>query len=86
MTSNHHASYVLGYKRATMGRNKEKRIREEEQTPKNYSQFRLKVETHLHEDEVASNPESERRGECVPGSCTHRLSRHGSWEDPKSVS
>ena len=86
MTSNHHASYVLGYKRATMGRNKEMRIRKEEPTSKNYSQFRLRIETHPHEDEVASNPESARRGECVPGSCTHRLSRHGSWEDPKSVS
>ena len=86
MTSNHHASYVLGYKRATMGRNKEMRIGNEEPTSKNYSQFRLRVETHPHEDEVASNPESARRGECVPGSCTHRLSRHGSWGDPKPVS
>ena len=24
-------------------------------------------------------------GECVPGSCTHRPSRHGSWERLKSV-
>ncbi len=24
-------------------------------------------------------------GECVPGSCTHRPSRHGSWECLKSV-
>ena len=26
-----------------------------------------------------------RRGEYVPGPCTHRPSRHGSWERPKSV-
>ena len=27
-----------------------------------------------------------RHGESVPGPCTHRPSRHGSWERPKSVS
>ena len=86
MTSNHHASYVLGYKRATMDRNKEMRISNEELTSKNYSQFGLRVETHPHEEGVASNPESACRGECVPGSCTHRPSRHGSRGDPKSVS
>ena len=26
-----------------------------------------------------------RRGEYVPGPCTHRPSRHGSWRDPKPV-
>jgi hypothetical protein len=26
-----------------------------------------------------------RHGEYVPGPCTHRPSRHGSWERPKSV-
>ena len=28
----------------------------------------------------------QRRGEYVPGPCTHRPSSHGSWGDPKSVS
>ena len=67
------------------GYNKEKRDGNMEQTSKMYSQFGLRAETRPHEDGVASNPESERRGECVPGSCTHRLSRHGSWGDPKPV-
>ena len=34
---------------------------------------------------IASNRESERRGEYVPGSCTHRPSHHGSRKCPKSV-
>ena len=41
MTSNHHAPYDLGYTRATMDRNKEKRARESKQTSQNYSQFGL---------------------------------------------
>src|SRR3989449_6989307 len=31
---------------------------------------------------IADQP---RRGEYVPGPCTHRPSRHGSWRDPKPV-
>ena len=86
MTSNHHAPYVLGYTRATMGTNKEQRSRKAEQISKKYSQFGLWAATRPHEVGVASNPESECRGECVPGSCTHRPSRHGSRGYPKSVS
>ena len=49
------------------------------------SQFGLQAATRLHEVGVASNRESACRGECVPGSCTHRPSHHGSWGDPKPV-
>ena len=50
-----------------------------ELTPISRSQFGLQAATRLHEVGVASNRESECRGECVPGSCTHRPSHHGSW-------
>ena len=86
MTSNHHALYDLGYTRTTMAFNKEKRSREAEQNSKTTSQFRLQAATRLHEVGVASNPESACRGECVPGSCTHRPSHHGSWGRPKPLS
>ena len=33
---------------------------------------------NMHEAGIASNRESECRGEYVPGSCTHRPSHHGS--------
>ena len=39
-----------------------------------------------HEVGIASNRGSACRGEYVPGPCTHRPSRHGSGERPKSVS
>ena len=86
MTSNHHASYRLGLQACYNGRYKEKQDSNVEQTSERRSQFRLWAATRPHEVGVASNPESECRGECVPGSCTHRPSRHGSWGDPKSVS
>ncbi len=54
--------------------------------PKKASQFRLQAATRLHEVGIASNRESECRGEYVPGLCTHRPSNHESREDPKSVS
>ena len=79
MTSNHHALYDLGYTRTTMALNKEKQDREVEQIPKITSQFGLQSATRLHEAGIASNRESECRGEYVPGSCTHRPSHHGSW-------
>ena len=83
MTSNHHALYDLGYTRTTMAFNKEKRNREVEQNSETTSQFRLQAATRLHEVGVASNRGSECHGECVPGSCTHRPSHHGSWGRPK---
>ncbi len=79
MTSNHHALYDLGYTRTTMALNKEKQDREVEQISKITSQFGLQAATRLHEAGIASNRESECRGEYVPGSCTHRPSHHGSW-------
>ena len=78
MTSNHHGPYGLGYTRATMAITKSGNM-----VTWSESQW---AATRPHEVGVASNPESACRGECVPGSCTHRPSSHGSWECPKSVS
>ena len=78
MTSNHHAPYDLGYTRATMASDKEKRAREGKQISKTVSQFGLQAATRLHEAGIASNRGSACRGEYVPGSCTHRPSHHGS--------
>ena len=55
------------------------------QISKSLSQFGLYSATRVHEVGVASNRESECRGECVPGSCTHRPSHHGSSRGPKSA-
>src|SRR5205807_8965178 len=62
------------------------RRREPEPIPQSHPQFRLQAETRLHEGGVASNRRSAYCGEYVPGPCTHRPSRHGSCQRPKSVS
>ncbi len=52
--------------------------------PKNWPQFRLWAAIRPHEGGIASNRESEGRGEYVPGSCTHRPSHHESPLQQKS--
>ena len=78
MTSNHHALYDLGYKRATMADTKRSELARVSKPQKKQSQFGLKSATRLHEARIASNPGSECRGEYVPGICTHRPSNHES--------
>ena len=51
--------------------------------PQSRPQFGLESATRLHEGGIASNRASARRGEYVPGPCTHRPSSHGSWGRPK---
>ena len=65
------------------GRYKGSRTRKGEPIPKNRSQFRLGSAIRPHEVGIASNRGSARRGEYVPGPCTHRPSSHESWKYPK---
>ena len=65
---------------------KESQSREAKLISKSHPQFGLESATRLHEAGIASNRGSARRGEYVPGPCTHRPSHHGSCLDPKSVS
>ena len=67
------------------GRYKTMRDREMELTVKNRSKFRLRSATRPHEGGIASNRGSERRGEYVPGPCTHRPSHHESRLYQKSL-
>ena len=67
------------------GRYKGLLTREGEPIPKSRSQFGLESATRLHEVGIASNRGSARRGEYVPGPCTHRPSHHGSQLYRKSV-
>ena len=85
MTSSHHAPYVLGYTRTTMGFNRERRDCEVKRTSKTSSQFGLQAATRLHEVGIASNRRSAYCGEYVPGPCTHRPSHHESRKHPKPV-
>ena len=94
MTSSHHAPYVLGYTRTTMGwtEGSEGAIRSGPQKASPSSDCRLQpacmkseslVIARLHEVGIASNRRSAYCGEYVPGPCTHRPSHHGSRSRPK---
>ena len=85
MTSSHHAPYDLGYTRATMGSTTRSEPCEGKRISESCSQFGLQSATRLHEAGIASNRGSARRGEYVPGPCTHRPSHHGSLQCPKPV-
>ena len=85
MTSSHHAPYVQGYKRATMVGTEgcEAVRRSESQKAGPSSDWRLKLASMKSELLVIAD--QQRRGEYVPGSCTHRPSHHGSKQHPKPV-
>ena len=67
------------------GWNRGQRACEGKRIPKIHSQFGLQSATRLHEVGIASNRGSERRGEYVPGPCTHRPSHHESRLHQKPV-
>ena len=85
-TSSHHAPYVLGYKRATMVGTKscEAARPSESQKADPSSDWRLQLASMKSELLVIAD--QQRRGEYVPGPCTHRPSHHGSRIRPKPVS
>jgi hypothetical protein len=60
------------------GRYREQQDRKVELISESRSQFGLQSATRLHEVGIASNRGSARRGEYVPGPCTHRPSHHES--------
>ena len=76
--SSHHGPYGLGYTHATMVVTTGQQQSNLEPILKKPSQFGLRAATRPHEVGIASNRGSARRGEYVPGSCTHRPSYHGS--------
>ena len=85
MTSNHHAPYVLGYTRTTMAGTKgcEAARWSESQKAGLSSDWRLKLASMKAELLVIAN--QQRRGEYVPGPCTHRPSHQESRQYPKPV-
>ena len=85
MTSSQHGSYIQGYTHATMGGTMGSDAARRSQSHQSRPQFRLQAATRLHEVGAASNRLSAWGGEYVPGPCTHRPSRHGSWQHLKSL-
>ena len=85
MKSSHHAPYVQGCKHATMlGTKGCDTVRwSESQKVRLGSDWRLKLASMKAELLVIAN--QQRRGEYVPGACTHRPSHHESGQHPKPV-
>ena len=85
MTSSHHGLYVQGYTRATMAGTKSCKAARWSESHKAgpSSDCRLKLACMKSELLVIAN--QQRRGEYVPGPCTHRPSHHESWLQPKSA-
>ena len=67
------------------GRYRGLQSREVEPIPESRSQSGSESATRLREVGIASNRGSARRGEYVPGPCTHRPSHHESLQYPKPV-
>ena len=85
MTSSPHGLYVQGYTRATMAgteRCQLARVSESQKVGPG-SDWRLKLASMKAELLVIAN--QQRRGEYVPGPCTHRPSHHESRQYPKPV-
>ncbi len=68
----------LGLHTCYNGRYKGSQTGNREPIPKSRSQFRSRSAIRPREGGIASNRASERRGEYVPGPCTHRPSHHES--------
>ncbi len=85
MTSNQHAPYALGCTHATMASTKGCKAARPSQSPKTRlsSDWSLQLDSMKLESLVTVD--QQRRGEYVPGPCTHRPSSHGSWQHPKSA-
>ena len=78
MTSDHHAPYVQGFTHATMAGTTGCDMATWSGSPENRSQFGSESATRPMKAESLVIADQQRRGECVPGPCTHRPSSHES--------
>ncbi len=85
MTSSQHGLYVLGYTRYN-GQYNWSRSREVEPIRKAVLSSDCRLQLACMKVELLVTAGQHYCGEYVPGSCTHRPSRHGSWQRLKPVS
>jgi hypothetical protein len=85
MTSSHHGPYVQGYTRATMVGTEGRETARWSQSQKADLSADCRLQLGGMKLESLVIVDQLRHGEYVPGPCTHRPSRHGSGERPKSV-
>ena len=85
MTSSHHGPYVQGDTRATMAGTERRQPARVSQSPKAGLSSDCSLQLDCMKPESLVIVGQLHHGEYVPGPCTHRPSRHGSRERPKSV-
>src|SRR5690554_5319148 len=84
-TSSHHGPYVQGDTRATTAGTEGSERASGSESPKAGPSSDRGLQLDRVKPESLVIADQPRRGEYVPGPCTHRPSRHGSRERPKSV-
>ena len=85
MTSSQHGSYVLGDTHATMGGTEGGEAARWSKSHKAVLSSDCRLQLACMKVELLVTVGQPYRGECVPGPCTHRPSRHGSWQHLKPV-
>ena len=86
MTSSQHGLYILGYTHATMAGTMGSQTARWSQSPKADLSSDCRLQLACMKSELLVTARQQQCGEYVPGPCTHRPSRHGSWQRLKSVS
>ena len=84
MTSSQYGPYAWGYTRATMAGTKGREPVRGSQSQKTGPSSDRRLQLASVKPESLVTPHKSRRGEYVPGSCTHRPSSHPSWLHPKA--
>jgi hypothetical protein len=86
MTSSQHGLYIQGYTHATMDGTKGSQAARWSQSHKAVRSSDCRLQLACMKPELLVTAGQPYCGEYVPGACTHRPSRHGSWSCLKSVS
>ncbi len=79
MTSSQHGPYVLGYTHATMVGTMGRQAARRSQSFKADLSSDCRLQLACMKLELLVTAGQPHCGEYVPGDCTHRPSRHGSW-------
>ena len=85
MTSSQHGLYILGDTHATMAGTMGSQVARRSQSRKAGLSSDCRLQLACMKSELLVTAGQPHCGEYVPGPCTHRPSRHGSWQRLKSV-
>ena len=85
MTSSRHGPYAWGFTHATMGATEGCKPARGSQSHKRVLSSDCSLQLDCMKPESLVIVDQPCHGEYVPGPCTHRPSRHGSWGDLKPV-